>query len=275
MILQACPRCSRQYDVTHLVPRSKVRCVCDECFEVSWTRPFTVARLQCGNCGGAVVREDTTCGYCGQRLSDAERRMDSLCPKCFARIPENARHCHACGVEIRPQALAPIPDGSSCPRCERELRIRMLEDVSVIECTACEGIWIQSSVFDRLCHEARAAGPPAAAARSKVRASAAPEPVRYIRCMSCGELMFRRQFRYADRPSGVIIDGCKDHGVWLDRDELERIVGFVQSTHGLPAAPPAPPPVVLLPTSGRRPAATSPLSVALTFLGDVLFGDFF
>ena len=28
--------------------------------------------------------------------------------------------------------------------------------------------------------------------------------------------------------SGVIIDLCKDHGVWLDHRELERIVAFVR-----------------------------------------------
>lgn len=29
--------------------------------------------------------------------------------------------------------------------------------------------------------------------------------------------------------SGVIIDLCKDHGVWLDNQELNRIVQFIES----------------------------------------------
>jgi hypothetical protein len=153
MILHACPNCARQYDVTHIAPRSKVRCVSDERFEVGWSRPIVIARLQCGNCGGAVGRNDVDCVYCGMRLPEEERRLDSLCPRCYARIREDSRHCHACGVEIRPQALTPIPDGKDCPRCKGELRIRMLDEVSVIECSACEGLWIQSAVFDRLCQE--------------------------------------------------------------------------------------------------------------------------
>jgi len=29
--------------------------------------------------------------------------------------------------------------------------------------------------------------------------------------------------------SGVIVDACKKHGVWFDRDELSRIVEFIRS----------------------------------------------
>ena len=29
--------------------------------------------------------------------------------------------------------------------------------------------------------------------------------------------------------SGVIVDVCKSHGVWFDRDELSRIVEFIRS----------------------------------------------
>jgi len=55
------------------------------------------------------------------------------------------------------------------------------------------------------------------------------EPVKYIPCLACGQLMVRRQFRRGTRMSGVIVDSCRDHGVWLDHDELERIVAFLQA----------------------------------------------
>ncbi len=38
--------------------------------------------------------------------------------------------------------------------------------------------------------------------------------------------MQRRNFR---KTSGVIIDRCHEHGVWLDADELEQIAGFILS----------------------------------------------
>jgi Zn-finger nucleic acid-binding protein len=31
------------------------------------------------------------------------------------------------------------------------------------------------------------------------------------------------------RSSGVILDVCKAHGVWLDRGELQRVIHFVES----------------------------------------------
>jgi Zn-finger nucleic acid-binding protein len=36
--------------------------------------------------------------------------------------------------------------------------------------------------------------------------------------------MQRRNFR---KSSGVILDICRGHGVWLDADELEQIAGFL------------------------------------------------
>jgi Zn-finger nucleic acid-binding protein len=38
--------------------------------------------------------------------------------------------------------------------------------------------------------------------------------------------MARRNYR---KKSGIIIDTCSEHGVWLDADELEQIAGFILS----------------------------------------------
>jgi hypothetical protein len=40
----------------------------------------------------------------------------------------------------------------------------------------------------------------------------------------CGELMNR--FNYG-RVSGVIIDACKDHGIWFDAEALTRILEWI------------------------------------------------
>jgi Zn-finger nucleic acid-binding protein len=52
----------------------------------------------------------------------------------------------------------------------------------------------------------------------------ARDSVEYIPCVRCGKLMNRKNFR---RISGVIIDECSRHGVWLDRGELEKIQLFI------------------------------------------------
>ena len=48
--------------------------------------------------------------------------------------------------------------------------------------------------------------------------------INYLKCVRCDALMTRKNFR---RISGVLIDICRDHGVWLDAGELERIRCFI------------------------------------------------
>jgi Zn-finger nucleic acid-binding protein len=52
-----------------------------------------------------------------------------------------------------------------------------------------------------------------------------PDTVRYIPCPRCSKLMNRVNFAHS---SGVILDVCKADGVWLDRGELQRVMGFVE-----------------------------------------------
>ena len=49
--------------------------------------------------------------------------------------------------------------------------------------------------------------------------------VNYVPCPECSQLMNRINFA---RCSGVIVDICKGHGTWFDRDELSRIVEFIR-----------------------------------------------
>jgi Zn-finger nucleic acid-binding protein len=46
-------------------------------------------------------------------------------------------------------------------------------------------------------------------------------PVRYIKCPECAVLMNRVNF---GSMSGVVVDQCKDHGIWLDNGELVHLM---------------------------------------------------
>jgi Zn-finger nucleic acid-binding protein len=55
-----------------------------------------------------------------------------------------------------------------------------------------------------------------------------PQPlnkIRYLPCPDCKQLMNRSNFA---RASGVIIDTCRQHGVWFDAEELQKIIEFIQ-----------------------------------------------
>ena len=56
---------------------------------------------------------------------------------------------------------------------------------------------------------------------------AVPEVV-YVKCPQCGTLMNRENYGQGAR-SGVIIDVCKNHGVWLDGGELSKLLKWVKA----------------------------------------------
>jgi Zn-finger nucleic acid-binding protein len=130
----------------------------------------------------------------------------------------DARFCVECGIAIEPQALAALPTGARCPRCSSSLRFRMLDEGALIECGACQGVWLDAPTFERFCEKAAARPPEPPPLRSRWPD---PYPVRYLPCVICGQFMTRRQHPLG---SGIIVDLCRGHGVWLDSGEMERLV---------------------------------------------------
>jgi Zn-finger nucleic acid-binding protein len=138
-----------------------------------------------------------------------------------------------CGVRIEVQALAALPAESACPRCKGGLRTRAVGATSVIECSHCGGLWLAHTAFEGLCQRIDegklvARSMPAA----QVRRAAVDDAVAYLPCPACRQLMNRKNFGGS---SGVILDVCREHGVWLDHAELEKVLRFIESG-GLDAA---------------------------------------
>ena len=226
-VLIACRTCGRQYDVTGMAVGSRVRCECGLSLTVEAQRPRQPRPLKCGHCGGKLRDAARKCDYCGAEITLEERGLSGVCPVCYARLLDGARFCMECGVEIAPQALRAIREGTVCPRCKGTLRSRSVGTTALVECGNCAGIWLAAQELDRICEKADV--------ESLVRqhlAQLVPENpvmptggVTYIPCPTCGQLMNRKNF---GQRSGVIVDICKPHGVWLDHRELERIVDFVR-----------------------------------------------
>jgi Zn-finger nucleic acid-binding protein len=138
-----------------------------------------------------------------------------------------SRFCAKCGAEA---TRAVVEDAAplNCPRCSSSLQALALVGVHVRECSACGGLWLDPDALQKLCdaHEEHSAV--VSSLESRVPANpAAQDTVRYIPCPQCAKLMNRVNFAHS---SGVIMDVCKTHGVWLDRGELQRVMGFID--HG-------------------------------------------
>jgi len=229
--LVACPGCRTHYDVTGST-RKSFSCPCGATVEIRLPRPVDALVQRCGSCGAPVDPGARSCAYCHVPLA-RDGELSLLCPECYARNLQDSRFCTSCGIVFRPQAL---PDGVRavpCVRCGTPLAARPIGGVIVQECSRCHGIWVAGEGFDELVRRAvasreKAGDDPGEASAAPRRTGGNPvaERVEYRRCPECGSVMSRRNYR---RTSGVIIDRCRDHGTWLDADELERIAGFILS----------------------------------------------
>jgi Zn-finger nucleic acid-binding protein len=171
--------------------------------------------LNCPTCGASIDSDATVCRYCGTRLATI------ACPKCFGMMFVGSKFCPHCGAKAE-QAVELGP-ALQCPECNVVMHQLKIKGTPLQECQKCYGIWVDAVSFERICADReRQADLISAIPRPRIF----PSPVRYRPCPMCGELMNR--FNFAHR-SGVIIDKCKDHGVWFDRDELQRVVDFLHA----------------------------------------------
>jgi len=107
------------------------------------------------------------------------------------------------------------------------MELLRLGGTTLRSCTSCGGLWLDPQSLQRLCdtREERASVVSTLAARVPTT-EAAPDIVKYAPCPVCAKLMNRTNFA---KSSGVILDVCKNDGVWLDRGELQRVLGFVDA----------------------------------------------
>ncbi len=184
--------------------------------------PNRMRTLQCPNCGAPAAIDSVRCDYCRSVLTAA------ACPSCFGPVFRGMKHCPECGAPIEP-VVALSGSVHACPRCEKPLQAVMIAGIDLEECRDCGGIWLDAASFEQICADRemqeKAAIYPAPP-RSPAPEGTAGRPQRYyVPCPVCGELMNRKNF--ADC-SGIVVDVCKAHGLWLDRLELQQIVGFIR-----------------------------------------------
>ncbi len=147
------------------------------------------------------MNETKKCEYCGRDI--------------------NARYmiCPLCGGHLRETAVSRLPE---CPRCKTPLDIHTAGNEEYHICPSCGGMWLDRGEFRLLTTEYDVYRKENIG--EEYRQAPATDPVEYIPCVRCGKLMNRKNF---GRISGVIIDECGNHGVWLDSGELEKIRHFI------------------------------------------------
>jgi len=228
MKLVACPNCHAQYDVAGFGEDS-VTCPCGASFPARCPKAVDAAVTRCAACGALVGDEERVCSYCQATVLRDPAPAGPVCPECFARNPERALHCTACGVAFLPQPVHKTVDPMECPNCPGvRLEARSLGGFWVDECPMCLGLWAPGDVMDRLVDRVRERrrqeGPPPASVVHRERRSLWQAKVTYRKCPACNAAMQRKNFA---GHSGVVVDWCGSHGTWLDAHEMEDIAAFV------------------------------------------------
>jgi Zn-finger nucleic acid-binding protein len=171
-------------------------------------------------CGAATATDAPQCRYCGSRLATI------ACASCFGMMFIGSKHCPRCGSAAARRSEVELA-ARKCPRCKLDMQRVTIGSTTVRECADCLGLWLDVSSFEKICADREE--------QAAVLGSASPAPERltiqtsarisYAPCPECAQLMNRINFA---RCSGVIVDICKGHGTWFDRDELSRIVEFIR-----------------------------------------------
>lgn len=175
--------------------------------------------LECPVCGANAKQGALRCTHCAADLQTLH------CPSCYSLNFAQSACCARCGNELADfRTATEAPTKHACPRCEKPLWSIQHADVVLEECRACGGYWIDDRAFQKV--QARRDATSAWGGMGAPGATNAPkvETVRYVKCPTCQKLMNRVNFA---RVSGVIIDVCKGHGTWFDRDELRQILEFI------------------------------------------------
>jgi Zn-finger nucleic acid-binding protein len=154
------------------------------------------------------------------------------CISCAAPLPANTNKCSYCGsyndVDLNNRhsytAIQRRPD-RLCPHCEKPLQTININGTVLIErCEYCFGLFFDPGEIDILLESTI---PNVSDANRQYLDNInkdrhqANKKVKYIKCPVCRTFMNRRVFGHR---SGVVVDRCKNHGIWLDSGEITHLM---------------------------------------------------
>jgi Zn-finger nucleic acid-binding protein len=138
-----------------------------------------------------------------------------------------SKHCPHCGAAATQMTAAELSI-LKCPRCRIDMSPVTIGSTAVRECERCAGLWLEVAALQSICDDREKQSAVLGLAAPALHAGgphAESEKISYVPCPQCGQLMNRMNFA---RCSGVIVDVCKGHGTWFDRDELSAIIQFIR-----------------------------------------------
>lgn len=106
-----------------------------------------------------------------------------------------------------------------CPHCSQPLITLEFSNLEVDYCVGCSGIWLDNGELEQLIATHGDDGYLSTAVAAQIREKAR-------RCPLCRRRMEKICFGRADQ---VLLDRCREHGIWSDAGELRKILASVDT----------------------------------------------
>ncbi len=161
----------------------------------------------CSNCGAPLPLQSTFCNYCRTR-NDVDLKGIHYNT---THSPDSRRFCPRCGTALE------------------TLNLSTAKSYLIERCRDCYGLFFDPGELDALLQDETAHVYEVDLQKMSVlirESHHASHPVAYLKCPVCRQVMHRVNF---GARSGVIVDKCKKHGVWLDSGELRHLLEWVKS----------------------------------------------
>ena len=164
--------------------------------------------MECTNCGAPLPPKSNICSFCNT-LNDTDLRAIHREAKSG---PQTDRICPRCDVQLHSVDLQ-VCDGLVIERCQKCLgiffdpgEVGALLDTSVSHVYEVDFVRLKTIVEQEGSTDFR--------------------QVTYVSCPVCRKLMNRSN---NGSRSGVIVDECREHGIWLDGGELGRLLKWTKA----------------------------------------------
>ena len=156
------------------------------------------------------------------------------CKSCSAPLLANTNRCQYCGVrndvDLHAKHHYTVYQKVSdriCPHCDKPLQtiqIQLDQSVFIERCADCFGLFFDLEELETLLdHSVNHIAAINRAHIDNINTDRylTKQVVKYIKCPVCREFMHRANFA---QKSGVIVDSCRLHGLWLDSGEVTHLM---------------------------------------------------
>lgn len=156
------------------------------------------------------------------------------CNNCSAPLPPNTQYCNYCGVrndvDLRGKhefRMVTSESSRICPECNVKLQtvaLDMQPPLHIERCQTCFGLFFDPGEVEALLENSVL---PVFHVNHELLGNINKDryqknkPVKYLECPVCLNMMNRMVFGHK---SGVVIDQCRAHGIWLDGGEISHLL---------------------------------------------------